>query len=100
MSGRYILKDKKPIVCPDLIEWGTWFETPDSRRVAQTSIDGVNVLTVFLGFDHQFGEGAPLLFETMIFGGKHNEYQDRCSTWEEAEAMHQKAIDLVKSDQL
>ena len=37
-----------------------------------------------------------MLFETMIFGGKHNDFQDRCSTWDEAIAMHEKAVALVK----
>jgi hypothetical protein len=47
--------------------------------------------------DHQFGDGAPLLFETMIFGGiwDEKEYQERCSTWDEAEEMHARACKLA-----
>lgn len=29
----------------------------------------VNVSTVFLAIDHAFGDGPPVLYETMIFGG-------------------------------
>jgi hypothetical protein len=54
------------------------------------------VSTVFLGIDHRFGgEGPPLLFETMIFGGPHDQSQYRCSTWQEAEHMHADACALV-----
>lgn len=99
MTDHYILKDKEPVECHSLIEWAKWFEEVDKRRVAQTNVNGSNVSTVFLGLDHRFGsDGLPVLFETMIFGGKYDDYQERCSTWGEAEAMHQKAVDLVKSD--
>ena len=98
MTDRYILKGKEPVECHSLIEWAEWFENGDNRRVAQTSINEANVSTVFLGLNHNFGDGLPLLFETMIFGGKHNDYQTRCYSWEEAEAMHKKAVDLVTSE--
>jgi len=32
----------------------------------------------------------------MIFGGKYNNYQERYSTWAEAEEGHRKAVVLVK----
>ena len=97
MSDRYILVNKKPKLCPDLMEWSNWYEKGnDNRRVAHTALGKTNVSTVFLGLDHSFGGGKPLLFETMIFGGKHDEYQERCSTWEEAEEMHKRAVKLAK----
>jgi len=41
--------------------------------------------------------GPPLLFETMIFNGPDDgEYQERCSTWEEAEAMHERAVHVAQ----
>ena len=72
-----------------LLEWARRFEDIESRRVAETVIDGVRVSTVFLGLDHGFG-GAPMWFETMIFGG--SDYEERCTTWAEAEKMHERAI--------
>jgi hypothetical protein len=33
------------------------------------------VSTVFLGTNHSFGFEPPLLFETMIFGGRFDDYQ-------------------------
>jgi hypothetical protein len=65
----------------------------------------VTVSTVFLGINHQFGDGPPILFETMAwidmeheaFGKKYDRdwenYQERCSTWLEAEEMHRKAVE-------
>ena len=96
MTDKYILRGQTAMLCADLLKWAKWLETAN-RRVAKDNIDGVEISTVFLGLDHAFGEAKPLLFETMIFGGKHDEYQDRCSTWDEALAMHAKAVKLVKS---
>ena len=93
-TDKFILKDKEIIVCNDIIEWGRAMEK--DRIVKQDQIGDVGISTVFLGLDHQFGEGEPLLFETMIFGGKEDNYQDRCSTWEQAEEMHLKAKKIVE----
>ena len=90
----WILKDKEPVQVSSE-EWGEWFEKAD-RHVGTDTVGDVSISTVFLGVDHQFGDGPPLLFETMIFGGEHDGYRERCSTYEQAEAMHQKAMELVK----
>ena len=73
MSDKYILKDHVPVLEDDLLKWGRWFETAD-RTVARTRIKNIEISTVFLGLDHAFGQGNPLLFETMVFGGKLNKY--------------------------
>lgn len=93
--SNYILNGKEPVLEPDLMKFGKWFETAD-RVVKQTQLpDNVKVSTVFLGIDHGFGSDKPVLFETMVFGGEHDQYQDRYSTWDEAEAGHQKAIEMI-----
>jgi hypothetical protein len=94
MADKYILDGKTPRPTADLMEWARWIETAD-RHIASDEVNGARVSTVFLGLDHSFGQGDPLLFETMIFGGPHDQYQDRCSTWEQAEVMHAKAVQLV-----
>lgn len=94
---KYILEGKTPKAVDDVIEWGQWFEKAN-RQVADTKLPhGVRVSTVFLGLDHSFGDGPPILFETMIFGGKHNEYQERYATWEEAKSGHKEAVKLAKT---
>ena len=100
----WILDGKVPVAEPDLIKWGEWMQK-NSRAVRKSTatvklngqpIGEVRVSTVFLGLDHSFGVGPPLLFETMVFGGPLDEEQDRCSTWEAAEKMHELMCERVK----
>ena len=93
--GYYILDGKEPIEISDIIAWATQFKTAD-RIVKQTPLGGdVMVSTIFLGIDHQFGEGPPLLFETMVFSGKHDQEQWRYSTWDEAVAGHRATVNKL-----
>jgi hypothetical protein len=96
-NGLYILgKDgKTPVRCESTREWGQLFDR-EKRKVAFTKVHEVEVSTVFLGLDHNYEDGPPILFETMIFGGEHGEYQERCATWDEAITMHKKALALVR----
>jgi hypothetical protein len=65
----------------EMMEWVRAFEDIDDRVVDFTlAADGGEVSTVWLGLDHSFGAGPPLIFETMVFGGP--------STEEEAKAGH------------
>jgi hypothetical protein len=57
-------------------------------RVADDTLGAVRVSTVFLGLDHRWGDGPPLLFETMVFGGPLNGNQERYSTWDAAAEGH------------
>jgi hypothetical protein len=94
---KYILDGHK-VKEVDLMTWAKWFEQAD-RCVAKDTINGVYISTVFLGLDHSFGSGPPLLFETMVFGGPLDQEQKRYSTWEESEIGHKKMIDRVKEAQ-
>ena len=83
--------DKTISPIKDINELANVYDNPN-RIVAQTVISkGIHVSTVFLGLDHSFGEGPPLVFETMIFGGELDQYQERYSTYQQAEAGHLKA---------
>ena len=90
MGEVYILDGKNPIRCFDTTKWGY-----QSKIIGKDQFGGVSVSTVFLGMDHSFGGGTPVLFETMIFGGEHDQYQERYCTWDEAERGHQIACELV-----
>lgn len=95
MSGDKWILEGHEAVPADLMTWAKWYETAD-RHVGRHEHGGVCVSTVFLGIDHRLGdEGPPLIFETMIFGGEHDQWQDRCSTWAEAVEMHKKACALA-----
>ena len=94
MNNKYILDGHKTIPCNDVLEWARWFEKAE-RHVGNDTKNNIQVSTVFLGLNHSFGQGAPLLFETMVFGGEHDGDMDRYSTWEEAEQGHKKMCDIV-----
>ena len=96
MSERYILDGKKAVPCDDLFEWGKEMQK-QNRRVAKDNIGDIEVSTVFLGLNHNFGDGDPLLFETMVFGGKLDGGMDRYSTWEEAVIGHKAMLKRVKN---
>lgn len=96
MGNNYILdEDGNPVEEPDLQRWAQWFETAD-RSVAVDVVGDVRVSTVFLGLDHSFGAGPPLLYETMIFGGEHDEHQERYPNKVAALAGHDRALAMVR----
>ena len=88
MSDTYVLdKNNNVIPEPNLIRWATWLESAD-RKIARETIGDSDISTVFLGIDHSFGVGDPLLFETMVFGGQFDDEQERCGTMAGAIKMH------------
>lgn len=67
MNKHYILDvDNKPVEV-DLIQWVNWIGNSENKIVKQEGVKDLWVSTVFLGLDHSFGGGPPILFETMIF---------------------------------
>ena len=69
------------------------------KRVAYTELpNGLRVSTVWLGLDHNWGEGKPLIFETMVFSPDRllEVYAKRYTTEEEAVAGHDEALSLFK----
>lgn len=115
--GYYVLDDDNnalhvPSGGPaDTIAWGYWFEQNRARRVvAQENIGPYRVSTVFLGLDHDFRHGIcnagpnphPILFETMVFESSAGELQraldmqERCSTWNEAQAQHEQVCARIR----
>jgi len=95
LERHYKLVNKEAIPCNDLNEFAESFGF-DERRVDSTKIGSILVSTVFLGLDHQFGDGPPLLFETMVFGGVYDQKMNRYTTWEQAEAGHKEMADKVQ----
>lgn len=55
----------------------------------------IRISTVFLGLDHQYGSGPPILWETMVFGGVLDGFQERYATKAEALAGHQEVCRQV-----
>ena len=104
MSRWYILDNDHNPVATDVLVAAKWIEdNPERRVVKQENIldkngETVRVSTVFLGLDHGVPwnkDKRPVLWETMIFGGEHDQYQDRYTSYEDALEGHQKAIDFI-----
>lgn len=93
----YILDDdKNPVACS--IEESREFARDYSNKVVkQEQVGDYWVSTIFLGINHAFGRGAPLLFESMAF--KEDETigrdvdQERYYTYQEAEEGHEAMVD-------
>ena len=67
MIKHYILEDETHRVKPvDYLAWAEWMTNFEKRRVALDEVGGIRVSTVFLGIDHAFGQGEPILFETLV----------------------------------
>ena len=92
----YILENGVPKPASSMQEWGQWWEKTD-RTVAKTKIGKVLVSTVFLSLDHQWGEGQPLLFETLVFRGILDGEMERYSTLDEAKAGHELMVERVRA---
>ena len=92
MTDKYILVGHDAVPERSLMKWAKWFEKAE-RIVAKSNCGGVFVSTVFLGINHQFGEGLPLLFETMVFG---ENMMERYSTWDEAVNGHERMCQKVR----
>ena len=98
MITHYILDGHKPVQCQNRMKWALWMSNPENVKLAKTLIGEVTVSTVFIGVDYGVRERPPVLFETMIFGGEYDQYQERYCAWDEAEAGHKRACELVTKD--
>ena len=103
-NGRYILDaQNNAVACDDLTVWGKFMENMAERIVEQEHVGVYWISTVFLGLDHNWSSGAPILWETMIFdqGTEKNrpyrdEFCDRYSSYAEAVDGHAKAVVQAK----
>lgn len=93
----YVLDDAgRAVPVDDAMTWARWFERAD-RKLADTKVGRASVSTIFLGIDHSFGEGPPVLWETMVFGGPADTMTVRYHSAEEARAGHDVVCAYVRS---
>lgn len=92
--GKLVGREVVPVTLEEMTDF---YFMEESRRIAETRVSkDIKVSTVFLGLDHSwFEDPAPLWFETMIFGGKHDGSQWRWTTYSQAEKGHQLAVELA-----
>jgi hypothetical protein len=90
-------KTKKISKFKDIANAVYWFENAD-RSIAKTHLMHGKILisTTFLSLDHSYGEGDPVLFETMAFGENIPEYQVRYTNYADAIKGHKEMVAKVK----
>jgi len=100
----YLFVDKKIVRPKSLSELIRWLaESSKERIVEQTDVaKNITVSTVFLVCDHNHSVPAdksfdrrPILFETMVFGGKMDGFQRQYRTYGEAKCGHFETLDKV-----
>ena len=93
----YILVDRE-VVPVTFEEWVAWHDGQPGKhpsmttQIAKDAVGGVRVSTVFLGIDHGFGQGAPVVFETMTFGEPFEQLCWRYTSQDAAEAGHARIV--------
>lgn len=74
---------------------------PIACRIAHTKIvtskGAITVSTVYLVLDHSFGDGPPVLWESMVFGGPIDEDQRRYTSRADAVTGHAELVSLTRS---
>jgi hypothetical protein len=96
MDGWYKLdENNKPVPIESYAELRGY-----PQKFKQEQVREFWVSTVFLALDHSFGkDGPPLLWETMVFRRNFSGlYCERYSSYEEAVAGHQKAVEWAKEN--
>ena len=93
----YVLDDNNVPILEDADKFVKWIIEPKNRRIAETKVGAKIVSTVFLGIDHGFDGGPPVLFETIVFGGEGSSYMQRYCTYEGALEGHDETVNLVKA---
>jgi hypothetical protein len=92
--SRYYDRNGKPM---ELMEWVRVWGPAEDRRVGNDHIGDVDISTVWIGLDHQCGDGPPLIFETMVFGGPYNEYTERYTTEAQARRGHKRIVARLRA---
>lgn len=90
-------RDGSPI---SFAKWAWILEYHPERKIVQHDhlTDDQLVSTVWLGHDLGFGEGPPVIFETMVFGvDGWEDFQDRYRTEAEAQAGHDRVLADIKA---
>lgn len=95
----YYDKAGRPITADEFVrlKWDGSGTVSDYSRVGRDQVGDAEVSTVWLGLDHAFpGMSAPLIFETLIFGGEHDGMQYRYRSEGEALRGHRRAVNNLR----
>lgn len=93
----YILDaEGNPVLERSMMAWTMWrVANEEAMIVARDELNNCFVSTVFLGINHNWSGGEPILYETMVFDGPLDGEQDRYCTKQEAEEGHKAMVARV-----
>lgn len=101
----YVLDaEGQPVPTEDRLAAWALLEDAAKRRIAADEVGELLVSTVFLGMDHNFIGGPPILFETMVFRTPinppfaHDLECHRYATRAEAEAGHAEVVARLRAE--
>ncbi len=95
MKQMYYKRDGTPYPDDNPVKWAIDSKNQDGRVAEDILPDGKRISTVFLGLNHNWGEGPPLIFETMVFPSEtegNDLDMDRYSTEEQALEGHKEMV--------
>ena len=96
----YALDENSEPVEIDILSssYSSYKESQEKHTIQDENIGDCEIVsTTFLGLDHSYGVGDPVLFETMVFGGKLDQEQVRYTSWEDAKKGHKKMLEKVRA---
>ncbi len=98
MIGHYYAPDGSPIGTMEYLRLmsSRRSDENDSWWRRKTNVGEAEVSTVWLGINHNWGDGPPLIWETMIFGGEYNEYQWRWASQADALTGHEHIVAMLR----
>lgn len=102
--GQYVLDENGNAVrAKSLLSWGKWMQEHRADcHLAQDQIGEACVSTIFLGLDsfmvlERHLPHVPVLWETMVFGGPYDQFQNRYSSKDDALRGHSKIVQMLTS---
>ena len=96
----WILDELNHTIETDPFTWGKWSRRLENRRVAYSEINSeMHVSTVFIGIDHRhYGDGPPILFETMVFENGEGTDTYRYASWDDAKTGHDALVRRLRRE--
>ena len=91
-SEMYAVREHSRSAAPD----GQSTPANDPTRIGSDHVGNAWVSTVWVGIDMGYRNDPPVIFETMIFGGEHDQFCERYCTKESALAGHDRIVTALR----
>ena len=82
-------EDNNVVPCESIYDHMEFMTNHSRLQVGFDKINGIGISTVFLGINHSYRTGKPVVFETALFYPDKTVVTKRYHTWKEAEIRHE-----------